>query len=82
LGLVFWRLGQQQKALAEFGRALQLAPDYAQAYFNRGLLYAERAEKALAQADFEQAASLFQAEGDQEGYQEAVQQARQLQESH
>jgi tetratricopeptide (TPR) repeat protein len=76
--LVFWHLGQAQKALAEFERALQLAPDYAQAYLNRGILYSELGKTALALADFERAANRFQAQGDSKGYQEASEHARQL----
>ena len=43
-----------QEAIAEYDEAIRLDPQYADAYYNRGLVYEAEGKKAEAIADFEQ----------------------------
>ena len=45
-------------ALADYDRAIELDPDLAQAYYNRGNTYAELQEHAAALADYDRATEL------------------------
>lgn len=45
-------------ALTDFNTAIELAPDYPEAYYLRGTLFAQRAEPALALVDLQQALAL------------------------
>jgi len=40
-GLAYMNIGETAKALDDFNKVIDLDPEYAQAYFKRGLLYAE-----------------------------------------
>jgi tetratricopeptide (TPR) repeat protein len=51
-------LGRYDEALADFGQALQLNPDYALAYLNRGNVYQNLDQAERAQQDFNRAFSL------------------------
>ncbi|KJH69525.1 hypothetical protein UH38_23220, partial [Aliterella atlantica CENA595] len=53
-------------------QALRLQPDLAEAYGNRGLLYAETGNKQAALSDLHQAAQLFAKQGEQESYQQTL----------
>ncbi len=57
-GCLYADLGENEKAEAFFTRAIQMDSRFAEAYFNRGLLRLERADKAGAQADFSRAGEL------------------------
>jgi protein O-mannosyl-transferase len=55
LGRVYLTLGAREQALAEFGRALSLAPNSPQALSNRGVALLMLKQTAAARADFERA---------------------------
>ena len=50
--------GNNDKAIANYDQALKLKPDYADAYYNRGNAYADKAEYDRAIADYDQALKL------------------------
>ena len=52
------QLGKKREALAMFDRLLQVAPDDAEAHFNRGFLLQELNDHAGAMAAFERAIAL------------------------
>ena len=51
-------MGEQGAAIADYTEAIRLAPDFAQAYFNRGRAYEQAGDHAKAQADFAKAEKL------------------------
>jgi len=51
-------LGKSPQAIADYDQAIALAPDEADAFYNRAVYYKNRHELTLAKADFEQAARL------------------------
>jgi len=54
--MIVWDNAQQ--AIVDFGRAIELQPDFAKAYTSRGFLYAEQGEYDLAIADYNKAIEL------------------------
>jgi tetratricopeptide (TPR) repeat protein len=56
-------------ALANYTKAIEITPDYAEAYRDRGLAKANLADKKGALADLRKAAELFFEEGDIDSYQ-------------
>lgn len=54
----YFRLGSMQAALADYNRALKLAPRRAELYYNRGVYYATLGDFVQARADFAAAAQL------------------------
>ncbi|MFZ5624882.1 MAG: tetratricopeptide repeat protein [Gemmatimonadota bacterium] len=60
LGLAFSMLGQRERALAEFDRALELNPRYLEAHIHRGIVLNELGRLAEAQEAFRRAASYQQ----------------------
>jgi tetratricopeptide (TPR) repeat protein len=38
-GVIYFRLGQYQKAILSFNEAIRIRPDYAEAYYNLGIIY-------------------------------------------
>ena len=52
-GMLLAELGRVDEAMAEFDRALAIAPDYAVALLNRGEMHRRRRDFARARADFE-----------------------------
>jgi tetratricopeptide (TPR) repeat protein len=54
--MIVWDNAQQ--AIADFGRAIELRPDFAEAYSSRGFLHAEQGEYDLAIADYNKAIEL------------------------
>jgi tetratricopeptide (TPR) repeat protein len=71
-------MGDQQGAMADYTQAIQLNARDAQAYVNRGKLYASQGNIEAAKADFQQAATLFLQQGQAEGYRQVLQQMRGL----
>ncbi|BFM38430.1 tetratricopeptide repeat protein [Synechocystis sp. LKSZ1] len=68
-GIAYGRMGQTQAAIADYSQVIRLAPHYAEAYHERGLLWQKLGKSKAAQQDFQQAARLYQAQGNQFGYQ-------------
>ena len=50
--------GRYERAIRDFDQALRLDPDYARAYFNRGLAYARGDQHDRARSDFQKALTL------------------------
>ena len=50
-GTVYAKLLQDDHALDDFNRAINLDPDYAEAYYNRSVIYRRHAEGVLALKD-------------------------------
>ncbi len=51
-GLAYWHLGEKDKALADWNRAVALAPRNGEARFNRGLAWRDAGKEEQATADF------------------------------
>jgi tetratricopeptide (TPR) repeat protein len=51
-------MGNNDKAIANYDQAVKLKPDYAEAYYNRGIAYGSKGEYDRAIADFDQALKL------------------------
>ncbi|MBD2018252.1 serine protease [Microcoleus sp. FACHB-53] len=71
-------LGDYQKALADYNRAIELNPNYATAYYNRGNVRSKLGEKGAAISDFGKAAELYQQQGKQSDYQDALDRVKKL----
>ena len=57
-GVAHRRLGQYDRAVADYGEALRHNPDYSLAYFNRAQTYTLQGKDIEAQADVEGAVEL------------------------
>lgn len=57
-GLIYFQMGQREKAIADYNRALQLNPDLDSAYNNRANYYASTGQLAKALTDYEKALDL------------------------
>jgi tetratricopeptide (TPR) repeat protein len=55
--------GSVRKGIEDYTQAIAMKPDYATAYFNRGYYFYKQGDSAKAQADFQKAAELFEAQG-------------------
>lgn len=71
-GKAHFRADNWHKAIAEFDRAIDLAPDLAKAYVKRSLARLQIGEREAAIADLKMAASLFQQQGDDDNYGKAM----------
>lgn len=57
-GLVYQEMGDHQKAIADFNRAIELDPGYAFPYNNRGYSYQKMNDREKAQRDYDKAIEL------------------------
>lgn len=71
--------GDYQGAIADYTQAIRLHPNYASAYYNRGLGRKEQGDKRSAIADFQKAANLYQQQGNSKCYQNALNRLNELQ---
>jgi tetratricopeptide (TPR) repeat protein len=72
-------LKDQQGALADFDRLIKLLPDNPRAYIVRANARKSSGDKQGALADYQKAAALFKQQGDENGYQSAVSEIKELQ---
>ncbi|KOP25458.1 hypothetical protein AMR41_17020 [Hapalosiphon sp. MRB220] len=73
------KLEDNQGAIADYTQAIKIDPKNANAYYNRGIVHRNLGEKQSAIADFQKAAELYQQQGKNDDYQDAINQIRKLQ---
>ena len=56
--MVFASLGEYDKAISDCNMAIDLSPEYALYYYNRGICYEEKGEQDKATADYNMAIKL------------------------
>ncbi len=71
-GISYGYLKQYENALTDYTQAIELNSDDADSYYNRGNIYRNLGEEQSAIADYTQAASLYQAQGREVDYQDAI----------
>ncbi|MFO7600116.1 MAG: tetratricopeptide repeat protein, partial [Candidatus Desulfacyla sp.] len=57
-GSAYFRLGKRDLAMKDYAKGLEIEPDDADLYYNRGLLHLSEGRKAEARADFSKATAL------------------------
>ena len=57
-GTVYAWMGKERKAIREYGKALRIAPDFAEVYRLRAELYEELGERENADADYDKCAEI------------------------
>ena len=72
-------LGNKQGAIEDYTHTIRINPNYADAYYNRGNARYDLGNKQGAISDFQQAAKLYQQQGKDEDYQDALNRIRKLQ---
>jgi len=77
-GIVYYDQGDLNRAISHYNEAIRLNPEYTHAYYNRGLTYRRQGNNGQALTDFRQAADLYQQQGNQEWYQNALERIREL----
>lgn len=65
--------------IEDYNQAIKFNPNDADAYYNRGIVYASLEDKFQGISDFKQAAKLYQQQGNNEDYQDALNRIRKLQ---
>jgi tetratricopeptide (TPR) repeat protein len=78
-GIVRDELGDKQGAIADYTQAIKINPKDADAYYNRGVVRDELGDKQEAIDDFQQAAKLYQQQGKNQDYQDALNRIKELQ---
>ncbi|MFM6370267.1 MAG: tetratricopeptide repeat protein, partial [Dolichospermum sp.] len=71
-------LGDKQGAIDDYNQAIKINPNYANAYARRGIVYYELGDKQKAKEDLQQVAQLFKAQGNNAGYEKAMDLLKQL----
>jgi tetratricopeptide (TPR) repeat protein len=77
-GNIKFQLGSGSGALADYSRAIAIKPDYALAYANRASAHLKLRNTATALQDLQQAAQLYQQQGNTAKYQEMIDRYRKL----
>jgi tetratricopeptide (TPR) repeat protein len=70
--------GDKQGAIADYNQAINIKPDYALAYNNRGNAKYDLGDKQGAIADYNQAAQLYSQQGNMEKYRKALDRIKNL----
>jgi len=73
--------GNYVEAMTDYTQSLQLNPDNAAAYYNRGEVRSKLGDKNGAIADLKKAVDIFQSQGEQDNYQDALNHLKKLQNS-
>ncbi|KPQ32600.1 MAG: Tetratricopeptide repeat/TPR repeat/Hemolysin-type calcium-binding repeat (2 copies) [Phormidium sp. OSCR] len=60
-------IGELEAAVEDYERIIELDPNFADAHYRLGLAYRELSDETAAQASFEEAARLYERQGNQEG---------------
>ena len=60
-------IGELEAAIKDYERIIELDPNFADAHYRLGLAYRELSDETAAQASFEEAARLYELQGNQEG---------------
>ncbi|HEY9704123.1 MAG TPA: tetratricopeptide repeat protein, partial [Allocoleopsis sp.] len=63
----------------DYNQTITLNPNFAEAYYNRGLIHKKQGDTQKAIADFKKAATLYQQQKKNDYYKDALQQINQLQ---
>ena len=71
-GFIQQSLGRYQAAIEDFTAAIELNPEFANAYVGRGLAQTELGNSSGAIADYQVAAKLYQQQGDTTRYQNVL----------
>jgi Flp pilus assembly protein TadD len=78
-GNVHYELGDKQGAIDDYNLAIKINPNYANAYNNRGNARYDLGDKQAAISDLQQAANLFQEQGNLGAYQMTLENIRKIQ---
>jgi tetratricopeptide (TPR) repeat protein len=78
-GVVRNELGDKQGAIDDYNQAIKINPKDADAYNNRGVVRYELGDKQGTIDDFQQAAKLYQQQGKNQDYQDALNRIKELQ---
>ena len=57
-GFTYSKLGQYQRAIDDYNKAIRLKPDYVEAYMNRGAVYLKQGNSILGCLDARKACTL------------------------
>ncbi|MDB9318448.1 tetratricopeptide repeat protein, partial [Nodularia spumigena] len=78
-GILYSLQQKWELALADFTKSIDIDPEYANAYNLRGLVYERMGNKQKAIENYQQAAQLFQAQGNTAAYEQAMNVLKDLQ---
>ncbi|NJM72667.1 MAG: protein kinase [Scytonema sp. RU_4_4] len=71
--------GDNKAAIEDYNQAIRLNPNFATAYYNRGLARYNLGDNKAAIEDYQKAAELYQQQGNNDYYQDALKRIRELQ---
>jgi tetratricopeptide (TPR) repeat protein len=79
---VLARIENFKGAIADYTKAIEINPNYGEAYYNRGLSRLALGQKNKSTLeDFQKAAKIYQEQGKTEYYQDALERIKELQQS-
>lgn len=80
-GNIYRTMGDYLHAIQDYSQALEINPDHAPAYYNRGLAYTLLEEMQNAVSDYQKAASIYCEQEDWKNYQEVLNNLQKIQTS-